>query len=75
MPTTTIQLDIAYTYSLAATAALRQSLETTHGSEFADAFIKEHQNAIGRAVRVTLCGRDHAAVRQRIALLKRSYHT
>ncbi|QJD89896.1 hypothetical protein HH213_07155 [Duganella dendranthematis] len=75
MPTSAIQLDTAYTYSLAATAALRQLLETTHGSEFADAFIKEHQNAIGRAVQLTLCGRDDAAVRQRIALLKRSYHT
>lgn len=75
MPTSVIQLDITYTYSLAATSAVRRSLEATHGREFANAFIKEHQNALGRAVRVSLCGRDGKALRHGLALLERSYRT
>jgi hypothetical protein len=75
MPTSTIQLDIAFSYSLAAASAVKRSLERTHGRDFAEAFIKEHQDTMARAVRTSLCGRDEGEVQRDIALLKRSYRT
>jgi hypothetical protein len=75
MPTSSIQLDLAFSYSLAAFSAVKRSLEYTHGSAFTDAFIKEHENAVRRAVRTSLCGRDKDALQRGLALLKRSYLT
>jgi hypothetical protein len=73
MSASTIQLDTAFCYTLAAASAVRRSLELTHGEAFADAFLKEHQNAFRRAVRTSLCGRDWYAVKHALESLKRSY--
>lgn len=69
-----IQLDIAYNYHHAAVLAVQRCLAQTHGSQFADAFVKEHNAAILQIVRTRLCGRTEHALGIDITLLRAAYH-
>jgi hypothetical protein len=58
-----IQLDAAFGFQRAAVHAVRTALATTHGDDFAAAFIAEHRQEILRAARTRLCGSSEAAVK------------
>lgn len=70
-----IKLDLSPTYRQAAIAAIRRRLAESHGSEFAEAFICEHQDAVTRAIVNFLCGRDVDSAQRILVLLQRSSHT
>jgi hypothetical protein len=68
-----IQLDAAFSFQQAAVHAVSTALATTHGDDFAAAFIAEHLQDILRAARTRLCGSSEAAAKADADRLESAY--
>lgn len=68
-----IQLDPVYRHHKSAIDAVRRALTSSHGLDFAMAFVDEHRASIINASRTRLCGRSEAAAVSQAQNLDRVY--
>lgn len=62
----------ATTYRRAALAAVQHALAQSHGSNFAEEFVRDHHLAICRAARVSISGRSEVFILQEVQRLATS---